>query len=289
MQLPADKQVTTLTSAMVLQRCAARAIPVPEFALAQLGGRLVWWSQVDPMLACNIRPLLTWSHWSAFGRPALWRRAAHYWSGAAAPEQAAALGWFCSRAAAGHLTGSALLHQQRPVLVSTSDGSGSANAVSLLHEGALLRWVLPACGGVAIPVLEVLALILYVWRYRDVLKGCTLRHGFDALGAAYWVSAGKARRDDGNDLMRLLRLACERYDIVLVVQWLTRWYNLTADHGADFPLATLQARGVPVPPILREATLAGLPCDFLADWARELDPLFVFSPAWQVRNDRGSQ
>ena len=290
LHLPAEKQVRTLYGALVLERCAALRLPVPETLLAELGGRLIWWGNVDELIPSHVRPLCAWldaSKWA--NRWAAWRRAVCYWDGPKAPAQVAALRWFLARAESGGLRAASLLaHEGRAVLVAAGDASGAANAVAVLTESALLRFCLPDCQRLAVPVLEALALVLLIWRYRGLLSNTTIVMGNDALGAAYWFVAGKARRDDANDLCRLLRLACKAYDIVIVQKWLTRWWNLVPDHGADFPLSTLAAMGVPVPHIMTELPLQGLPCDFLREWAIELDPDFIFSEAWQTVNNRGS-
>ena len=289
--LPAEKQVRTLCGALVLQHCAAASMPVPEISIAQLGGRLVWWGSIDALLPSHTRSLCVWMDWSRwYNKFSAWRRSAYYWDGPKAAEQRADLEWFLRRAAAGALQGAKLLEDpSRPVVYATGDASGPANAVAILLHGVLLRVVMPDCERVAIPVLEACALPLLVWRHRESLRGCTIVAGSDALGASYWISGGKARRDDANDLCKLLRLACEHYDIVIVIKWLTRWWNLLPDQGADHPLHTLATRGVPVPPVMREITVRGLPCDFFKSWALELDPDFKFSAAWQAQNDRGSQ
>ncbi len=287
LHLPAEKQIRTLAGALVLQRCAAAGLPVPELSLARLGGRVVWWSNVDPLLSSHTRELCTWTNWSRWGKASEWRRAIHTF-GATSASQLNALLWFTARAEQGLLKGCTLLSPGRPCLVATSDASGSANAVAILSEATLTRFVLPDCHILAIPVLEELAAPLFLHRHGEALRGCTLIWGFDALGAAYWLARGKARRDDGNDLVRLVRLACEHYDIVLIVKWLTRWWNFTADHGADFPLHSLPAMGVPVPSVCLELTLQGLPPAFLGAWARKLDPSFLFSRKWEEVNDRGT-
>ena len=291
LHLPAEKQVRTLYGALVLQHCAAASVPVPESLIAELGGRLIWWGNVDGLIPSHVRPLCAWldgSKWA--NRWAAWRRAVCHWDSPKAQAQLAALRWFLARAASGRLQATALLsHSDRAVLVAAGDASGAANAVAVLLESALLRFHLADCQRLAVPVLEALALLLLIWRYRRQLANTTIVIGNDALGAAYWVVAGKARRDDANDICRLLRLACEAYDIVIAQKWLTRWWNLVPDHGADFPLASLAERGVPVPPIMVEVPVSGLPCDFLREWALELDPDFIFSDAWQAVNDRGAQ
>ena len=291
-RLPAEKLVRTITSAIVLDRCAESALPVPERALAQLGGRLVWCAVTDPGIAAYTRELCTWTdfaHWH--GRWRAWRMAAYTWAGPLVPRQRAAMQWFINHARRGALTGTALLCPELRSgvrVVFTTDATGVANAVCVSSEGAMTRFVLPDCDAVQVAALEALALVFILWRFGETLRGCTIVVGTDALGVCYQVVAGKARDDAANDLQRLVRAACTHYDVIVVQKWLTRWWNWTSDQGADHPLSSLAARGVPTPPVLEELSVSGLPHQFLGEWAEALVPGFTFSvEAWLKRHDRG--
>ena len=106
---------------------------------------------------------------------------------------------------------------------------------------------------------------------------------------AYWVAARKAARNEANDLMRLLTLVEDKYNIRFIIKWLSRVYNYTSDRGAAEEWDQVAARGIKLPALRIDMTLRELPCDFLAAWAQSLDPTFKFSTEdWKRANDRGT-
>jgi len=289
-QLPPAKRVRAISSALILLRCAKAGIPVPEDSLAKLAGRLIWASMVEPLIPSHTRAITrNINHGQWRGRWSVWRSAARFWSpGEQLDSFISELGWLVDCSSKGVLVGSRLLgrtHNPLQQIFFASDASG-ANALALVSEASVLRVHLPDCEGVAIAVLEALALVILLWRYGPSLKGCTIVIASDALGALYWHCSQKARRDDANDLEKLVALACERYDIVLLFKWITRWHNFISDRGCISLEAVSHIQGSP--PVRVQLSLSGLPCDFLKPWALSLDPTFSFSvKAWQTPNSRG--
>ena len=289
-QLPAAKRVRAVSSALILLRCAQAGVPVPEDSLAKLAGRLIWASTVEPLIPSHTRAItrnINHSQWR--GRWSVWRSAARFWSpGEQLDSLISELSWFVNCSFKGVFVGSRLLgrtHNPLQQIFFASDASGS-NALALVSEASVLRVHLPDCEGVAIAVLEALALVILLWRYGPALKGCTIVIASDALGALYWHCSQKARRDDANDLEKLVALACDRYDIVLLFKWITRWHNFISDRGCISLDAVSHIQGAP--PVRVQLSLSGLPCDFLRPWALSLDPTFSFSvKAWQTHNSRG--
>ena len=289
-QLPAAKRVRAFSSALILLHCAKAGVPVPEDSLAKLAGRLIWASTVEPLIPSHTRAItrnINHSQWR--GRWSVWRSAARFWSpGEQLDSLISELSWLVDCSSKGVFVGSRLLgrtHNPSQPIFFASDASG-ANALALVSEASVLRVLLPDCEGVAIAVLEALALVILLWRYGPSLKGCTIVIASDALGALYWHCSQKARRDDANDLEKLVALACERYDIVLLFKWITRWHNFISDRGCISLEAVSHIQGAP--PVRVQLSLTGLPCDFLKPWALSLDPSFSFSEiTWRTPNSRG--
>ena len=288
--------VRALVKAMVLQTCARQRTAVPERALPSLAGSVQWLCYTDPHVAAHTRGVarcmagLAPKWWSSRG---VWS-----WSKeprAGAPTTAQLLNemdWFLSTAAAGGISGSRILTAARavPTVFFASDATGPSNTVAVVGETVVIRFALPDCAGVALPVLEGMALpLLAMVACCKGLRNCDVVWAADALGMAYWVAARKAARNEANDLMRLLTLVEEKYNIRFLIKWLSRVYNFTSDRGAAEAWEQVEARGISLPALRMDITLQGLPCEFLAAWAKSLDPAFEFSTAdWERVNSRGA-
>jgi len=285
-RLPADKQVKTLALALVLRECAKHNVPVPETALGEMGGRLTWWGTVYDLIPPNTRSL------SAFGKFAhndwrQWRSSAHAW-GPDRVKQETELSWLINTAATTELMGTSILPKeafpaQRAICFATD--ASDCIAISIVSELGALRVTLPDCGGVAIPVLELLAPVLICMLYGEAAAGLLIVNASDALGACHWVAKGRARRDDANDLLRLLRTASSVHGILFIQVWLSRWFNYKADRVAATAIAQLLAERKVDLGLCHEITLRGRPHEFLSAWAQKISPSFTFSTAAWLRDN----
>ena len=288
-RLPADKQVKTLALALVLQRCAQRNVPVPEAALGELGGRLTWWGTVCDLIPPHTRSLTSFAKYG-HGHWRQWRVSAHKW-GQDKERQMEELDWLLRRASTAKLMGSTILRKQayppQRAICFATDASGESNAIGIVSELGALRISLPDCGGIAIPVLELLAPVLICMHYGEAANGLLIVNASDAMGASNWLANGRARRDEANDLLRLLRAASEVHGFLLLQVWLSRWFNFKADRVAATPVAQLVAERKVDIGLAHEITLRGRPHEFRAAWAQEIYPSFIFSAAaWLKDNSR---
>jgi hypothetical protein len=288
--LPDIKLVKLFMFSIVLHELASKRTPVPTRALAQQGGRLTWLSMIECTLPAYIRPLQQFGS-TGQGRWKAWARSVNSWTGADVPRQVLALAHVLRKASAGAIRGSVLLAsvpRSSATFYVSSDASGPANAVCIATQSTVVRFVLPDCGRLSVPALEALATPLLFWHYGTALLDATLIRGTDALGVCYQSAAGKSRRDDCNDLQKLTLLAATTYNTTVRDRWVTRWGNFITDTGAGYPLAMLAERSIKAPPVQVELVVKGLPHEFLGDWARSMDPHFVFDEAaWLEVNDRG--
>jgi hypothetical protein len=288
--LPAIKLTKLFMFAIVLHELATKRTPVPTRALAQQGGRLTWLSMIECSLPAYIRPLQQFGA-TGQGRWKAWARSVNHWTGVDVPKQVLALAHVLRKASTGAIKGSALLvsvPRSKAVFYVASDASGPANAVCIATQATVVRFVLPDCGGVSVPALEGLATPLLFWHYGAAFLDATLVRGTDALGVCYQSAASKSRRDDCNDLQKLALLAASTYNTTVRDRWVTRWGNFITDTGAGHPLAMLAERSIKAPPVQVEVVVKGLPKEFLGDWARSMDPHFIFDElAWLERNNRG--
>lgn len=302
LRLPAIAEVKTLALVAALRGCAARGLPAPATALAALAGRLVWRAQVDTEVPSHTRALAS----SAYAaHPKWWRhssRAALEISGdePRALEVRRELDWLWARASAPGARGARLLGPgPSKRLFCTSDASGATNTVTVVMPTVAIRFVLPDCGGVAVPTMEGLAMPLLYAHVGAAMDDTSVVQGTDCLGAAYWVANGKARRNEANDLLRLMA----RHNVVagarLCTKWLSRAFNFIPDRGCAAPWEVVthpetgELRGVPLPARLVEVVVPGLPHVFLEPWARRLygeaGPFEFSTTAWEHVNPRGAR
>ena len=298
-RLPAVAEVKTLALVAALRGCVARGLPAPATALAALAGRLMWRAQVDPEVPSHTRALAT----SAYAaHPKWWRhsRAALKINGdePRAVEARRELDWLWARASAPGARGARLLGQgPSKLLFCTSDASGATDTVTVVMPTVAIRFVLPDCAGVTVPTMEGLAMPLLYAHVGTALDDTSVIQGTDCLGAAYWVANGKARRDEANDLLRLMA----RHNAVararLCTKWLSRAFNFIPDRGCAAPWEVLthpetgELRDVALPARLVEVVVPGLPHVFLEAWARRLHgearPFEFSTAAWEHVNPRG--
>ena len=143
----------------------------------------------------------------------------------------------------------------------------------------------------AIPVMESLAKPLLLAHASGALDNTSIVWGLDCIGAAFWLSNAKARRSEANDIQRLLLRYQEASASRLTAKWLSRAFNHISDRACTAPWDVLlqgDLKGAPLPPLLVEVTIKGLPHRFLAAWAARLHPEgFHFSEAeWLHVNAR---
>ena len=289
--LPDIKLTKLFMFAIVLHTLAVQRTSVPTRALAQQGGRLTWLALIESSLPAYIRPLQNFGA-SGHNRWRAWARSVHHWTAPSTLKEEQALAHVLRKATAGTIQGAVLLSsvpRSKAVFYIASDASGEANALCIATQSTVLRVVLPDCGGLSVPALEALATPIAMMRYGPSFVDATLVRASDALGVCYQAASGKSRRDDCNDLQKLTLLAATTHNIAVADKWLTRWENYLTDTGAGHPLATLALRGIKAPPVQVELVLRGLPYDFLGEWARSMDPHFIFDvEAWKEINDRGT-
>jgi hypothetical protein len=276
---PAAGIVRLLMFALVLEHCAEKRISVPRTALEQLAGHVAWVGCTEPAVPAHTRSLAGCAGLARGSR--LWK-----WSGDRAEKVAADIRWLAERGRNG-LRGERVLPCARdaPSLFLISDatagkGGGEANGVALLCETAAMRWELPDCGGIIVPALEALPILLFLMLVGEAVRGANIVWGTDAASVAYWVAKRKVNSSDpGNDLMRLLCAAEDALDVRVTAKWVTRWQNYAADRGAAEPWHEVAARGLAIPARREQTTLRGLPCEFLNDFAQRIAPGFTFSTA----------
>ena len=285
-ELPPEKQAVTLALAQTLLWAAKTNTPVPEPALAELGGRLTWWATMDPSIASHTRTLARWGKYVLDQQWQRWSNQQHYW-GTDKPAQVAELTWLLKRAQAGSLMGSRIITKTlvgKKVVVFAIDATGE-NALGIVSELGALRVNLPGCSTMSIPVLELLSTVFILKEYGHLLAGVTIYIGCDAQGACYWVNKGKAYADCPNDLLRLISAAEEYYGVLVIQRWLTRWRNYKADRVAALSIA--QAQALLKLEYIGEVTAMGRPDQFLSDWASKVYPGFQFTPTvWEVVSNR---
>ena len=284
---PAAGIVRLLMFTLVLERCAEKSIAVPRSALEQLAGHVAWVGCTEPSVPAHTRDLARCTGLARGHR--LWK-----WGTDRAKKVAADIRWLAQRGRDG-LRGERVLPCVRdaPSLFLISDatagkGGGDANGVALLCETAAMRWELPDCGGIIVPALEALPILLFLMLVGDAVRGANIVWGTDASTVAYWVAKRKVNNSDpGNDLMRLLCAAEDALDVRVTAKWVTRWHNYAADRGATEPWHAVAARGLAIPARREQTTLSGLPCEFLKNFAQRISPGFSFSTdEWAVVHPR---
>ncbi len=301
-RLPAVAEVKTLSLVAALRECASRGLPAPASALASLAGRLVWRAQVDPEVPAYTRALAASAYTT---HPKWWQypsRAAIALGGEAprAVEIRSELNWLWDRASAPGARGMRLLRRGPSArLLCSSDASGTTNTVTVVTPTVAIRFVLPDCEGVAVPTMEALAMPLLFAHTGETLKDTSVIQATDCLGAAYWVANGRARRDDANDLLKLIARHNQVTGSRLCTKWLSRAFNFIPDRGCAAGWDTLthpdtgELRDTPLPARLVEVRVPGLPHVFLEPWARRLSgeagPFEFSKTAWECVNSRGSR
>jgi hypothetical protein len=156
-----------------------------------------------------------------------------------------------------------------------------------------IRFHLVDCGGLALAMLEFLAVPLLQAHLGRRLADLTLFHASDALGTLHWAVSGRAARDEANDLC-IARAEFERsHNLVVMERWLSRDHLYVPDRAAATPWEELlrgELAGTTLPQLLIDVEVRGLPHEFLSNWAaatREFDPGFTFSSeAWTRVNLR---
>lgn len=293
-RLPIASEFKTISLLHALLQCAEDGVPVPVRALASLAGRLAWRGNVDNYVPANTRAISRCT--SPY--PSWWRFNNSKFEWSAQPEAAKVLTemrWLVRRAASSEDRAMRLLAPPpKARVLATSDASGPHNVVTVALPTVAFRFILRDCTGLVVPVMESLAMPLLVAHAGAAVDDVSLLHGTDCLGAAYWLVNGKAKRDEANDLQRLLTRFQEASGARITEKWLTRSFNYLSDRGCSAPWRTLlegELKDAPLPPRLVEVMVEGLPHEFLSAWARHLYPEgFEFSaPAWQKMNPRGAR
>ena len=277
----------------MLEGCAKDKLPIPAHCLPTLAGNLIWASMVDELLPPFTRALAACTQGL---HPKWWK---HVSSTYRWPEESlskaitAELGWLTNHLQSRGLRAQRLLQQShRKALYVTSDASGASNCVAVVTEAVAWRFHLVDCGGIKMPTLEAIALPLLYAHAGSALRGASVMHASDALGACFWAAAGKARDSTGNDLQKCMRSARAAGLIEAASSWLSRSDNYIADRGAAMPWRQACQEGLAElnpPKRLVEVTVSGLPSSFLAEWARSFSADFSFADAaWQEVHPRGT-
>jgi hypothetical protein len=285
-RLPLASELKTLGLLHVLLRCADDGVPVPRKALASLAGRLNWRAHVARDIPANTRTI---ARCAGAGHPQWWRFSnAHYsWATeTTATAVKAELAWLARNVATSSDRAMRLLAPTpAPRTFASSDASGVTNVVTVVLPEIAFRFHLKDCSGIAVPVMEAMALPLLFAHTGDALHSASLIHGMDCIGAAFWLVNARAKRDEANDIMRLLVRHEEVAATRRTVKWLTRAFNYLSDRGCSARWSELMKgdlKEASLPARLVEVTVDGLPHQFLREWAGRLFPEgFEFSvDAW---------
>ena len=291
-RLPAEAIVKAHSLVLILHAFAQRHRPVPTRIIAGAAGRIVWLSCVDPRILPRARALMrclgsVHPHWYKF-KNSLFSWKTPGWGTKVKTE----IEWL-----ARHMSVSGLQRMLPPPppkrLYVASDASGRTNVVAIHAATFAIRFHLVDCGGLALPLLEFLAVPLLEAHLGRRLANVTLFHASDALGTLYWAVSGRAARDEANDLC-IARAEFEKHhNLVVVERWLSRDHLYVPDRAAAMPWEELlrgELAGRPLPQLLVDVRVNGLPNEFLSDWAqatRDFDPGFTFSEeAWRRVNLR---
>lgn len=291
-RLPAEAMVKAHSLVLVLHAFARRHRPVPARIIAGAAGRIVWLSCVDPRILPRARSLMrclgsVHPRWYKFKSSLFsWKTAG--WGVKVRKE----VEWL-----AGHLAVSGMQRLLPPPpqkrLYPASDASGRTNVVAIHAATFAIRFHLVDCAGLALAMLEFLAVPLLEAHLGRRLADVTLFHASDALGTLYWAASGRAARDEANDLCIARAEFERRHNLVVVERWLSRDHLYVPDRAAAKPWEELlgdELAATPLPKLLIDVEVRGLPHKFLSDWAvstREFDPDFTFSEeAWTRVNQR---
>ena len=291
--LPPGSSVKLATLAHILERCAAKNLPVPAHALPTLAGNAIWGGVVDELLPPYTRALAACMQGL---QPKWWRYTASTYRWPAGDFNSALvseLQWLAHHLRTRGLRAHRLLKQaHRKALMVASDASGATNCVAVVTESIAWRFHLEDCTGVKLAVLEALALPLLYGHLGVALRHASVVHASDALGVCFWAATGKARDDAGNDLCKLARHGRAAGEVEATSAWLSRSDNYLADRGAAMPWRQACEEDLAdceTPQRLVEVTVRGLPCDFLKTWALSIDADFKFAEkAWHTVHPRGT-
>lgn len=291
-RLPAESVVKAHSLVLILHAFARRHRPVPARIIAGAAGRIVWLSCVDPRILPRARALMrclgiVHPRWYRFkGSLFSWKTPG--WG----TKVAAEIAWLARHLGASGLQ-RLLLPQPERRLHIASDASGRTNVVAIHAATFAIRFHLVDCGGLALAMLEFLAVPLLEAHLGRRLAALTLFHASDALGTLHWAVSGRAARDEANDLCIARAEFERRHNLVVVERWLSRDHLYVPDRAASTPWEELlrgELAGTTLPQLLIDVEVRGLPHEFLSNWAaatREFDPGFTFSlEAWTRVNLR---